>query len=339
MSSDPRSGAPSSDPEAGGAVVAGSGAEPPLPRETTSDLPTLIRARGATLLDALELHLPGAREHADGAASYAFAAAVEIGAGRRSAESIRETARLHEIGKIYVPTSVLAKGAEELDQKKRALLESIPANGAELARGAGIPGEACAWIGETGERRPERERRRADPARVADHPRRVRLRCRPQCGGARVWAAAARRSDRRASGRGGPRARPTRGRRPGGDAGSRRRPRLGEPSGEGRLTWRNPRSLGSWIRRSGDLGQHPVHPLGVQLPQQQLRPRLVRYPEGNRLRDYAWVSPRIPGLSHAHRAVEDLLECVEMGDAGGNRRRRVTTDRLTRRPQTIRRPR
>jgi HD-GYP domain-containing protein (c-di-GMP phosphodiesterase class II) len=152
MSSDPRSGAPSSDPEAGGAVVVGSGAEPPLPRETTSDLPTLIRARGATLLDALELHLPGAREHADGAASYAFAAAVEIGAGRRSAESIRETARLHEIGKIYVPTSVLAKGAEELDQQERALLESIPANGAELARGAGIPGEACAWIGETGER-------------------------------------------------------------------------------------------------------------------------------------------------------------------------------------------
>ena len=32
----------------------------------------------ATLLDALELHVPGSREHADGTAAYGFAAAVEL---------------------------------------------------------------------------------------------------------------------------------------------------------------------------------------------------------------------------------------------------------------------
>src|ERR687887_552217 len=79
MSWDRLSGGRSSDPEA-------------------MSVATLVKARGAALLDALELHLPGARDHADGTASYAFATA------------------------------------------------------AELARGAGVPGEACQWIAGTAER-------------------------------------------------------------------------------------------------------------------------------------------------------------------------------------------
>ena len=62
MSWDPQSGAPSSaaDPAGGGAQA---------------DPAELARANGATLLDALEDHRPGSREHAEATASYAFATA------------------------------------------------------------------------------------------------------------------------------------------------------------------------------------------------------------------------------------------------------------------------
>jgi HD-GYP domain-containing protein (c-di-GMP phosphodiesterase class II) len=113
---------------------------------------TLVEARGATLLDALERHLPGSRDHADGTASYAFAAAAQLGTGRARAEMLRETARLHEIGKVYLPRDLLTKPREELDPRERGLVDSHPAYGAELARGAGIPDEACDWIGAVGER-------------------------------------------------------------------------------------------------------------------------------------------------------------------------------------------
>ena len=73
MSWDRRSGGRSSDPEA-------------------ISVATLVKARGAALLDALELHLPGARDHADGTASYAFATAAELGLDREHAEAVREAA-------------------------------------------------------------------------------------------------------------------------------------------------------------------------------------------------------------------------------------------------------
>jgi HD-GYP domain-containing protein (c-di-GMP phosphodiesterase class II) len=116
----------------------------------TSDAePTLagrVRARGSELLDALQSHLPGSREHADGTAAYAFAAAVELGFDRSRAEAVRETARVHEIGKVYVPAGVLVRPRGELGPGDQALLDSHAAYGAQLARGAGIPAEACVWI-------------------------------------------------------------------------------------------------------------------------------------------------------------------------------------------------
>jgi putative nucleotidyltransferase with HDIG domain len=133
MSWDRRSGAPSSDPEA-------------------MSVATLVRARGAALLEALELHLPGARDHADGTASYAFAAAAELGLDRRQAEAVREAARLHDVGKVYVPAEALRRGASALDADGRSVADTHPAQGAELARGAGVPEEACRWIAATAER-------------------------------------------------------------------------------------------------------------------------------------------------------------------------------------------
>ena len=115
-------------------------------------LATLIRSRGSALLGALERHLPGSREHADGTAAYAFAAAVELGGERDDAEAVREAARLHEVGMVYVPAKVLAKPSRKLTREERALIESRFASAAELARGAGIPARACEWIGAAGER-------------------------------------------------------------------------------------------------------------------------------------------------------------------------------------------
>ena len=140
MSWDLQSGAPSSeaDPAAGG------------PGE--ADLAELARARGATLLDALEDHRRGSRAHAEATASYAFAAAVELGFEREHADAVRETARLHEVGMIYVPTAVLAAGPEQRSAEDAALIGAHPGYGAELALGAGVPQGICAWIRATAER-------------------------------------------------------------------------------------------------------------------------------------------------------------------------------------------
>jgi HD-GYP domain-containing protein (c-di-GMP phosphodiesterase class II) len=132
MSSDPPSDAPS--PPAEGAARAA------------------IAERGAPLLDALEAHLPGARRHADATAAYALAAAVELGHDRERAEAIREAARLHDVGLVYVPAAILARPAEELDDAERAQLESHLEAAYRLCRGAGIDVEACGWILRTRER-------------------------------------------------------------------------------------------------------------------------------------------------------------------------------------------
>lgn len=115
-------------------------------------LAALLRERGETLLDALERHLPGSREHADGTASYAFSTAAELGADRPSAEIVREAARLHEVGMVYLPAAVLAQSRDLLGDAEAALVASHPAYGARLAAGAAIPDRACRWIAAAGER-------------------------------------------------------------------------------------------------------------------------------------------------------------------------------------------
>ena len=140
MSWDPQNGAPSPEAE-----PAGGGA-------SEVDLAELVRVRGPTLVDALESHWPGARDHADATASYGFAAAVELGFEREHAEAVREAARLHEVGLIYVPTVVLATAPQDRDPEDLALINAHPAYGAELARGAGVPNKACAWIRASAER-------------------------------------------------------------------------------------------------------------------------------------------------------------------------------------------
>jgi HD-GYP domain-containing protein (c-di-GMP phosphodiesterase class II) len=119
-------------------------ADPSSPAEP--GLAALLRERGAPLIEALERHLPGAREHADGTASYAFVAAVAIGFDRTQCEVAREAARLHEIGLVYVPAAVLARPESARDDSEAAAVDGHYEAGYRLARGAGLPETACGWL-------------------------------------------------------------------------------------------------------------------------------------------------------------------------------------------------
>jgi HD-GYP domain-containing protein (c-di-GMP phosphodiesterase class II) len=113
---------------------------------------SLVRVRGLPLLEALAAHSPGAREHADAVAAYAFATAVELGLDRELCELIREVARLHDVGLVYLPSALAEAPRSGLLPGERAELERHPAAGAALARGAGVPEQACEWILAVGER-------------------------------------------------------------------------------------------------------------------------------------------------------------------------------------------
>ena len=165
MSWDPRSGARSS------------AAEPPADWQSGIDLADDIRGAGATLLDALESHAPGSRDHADAAASYGFAAAVELGLEREHAEAIREAARLHEVGMIYVPAAILASAPEDRRPQEKALVDAHASYGGELARGAGVPVAACDWIRAGAERFDGRGPARLAGEQVPLQARIIRVAC------------------------------------------------------------------------------------------------------------------------------------------------------------------
>lgn len=116
------------------------------PEPADPHLADLVRRRGEALIDALEEHFPGSAGHAQGTGSYAFAAAVALGIDRSGSELCREAAKLHEVGKVYVPRHVLAKAEEELTEDELIQLDSHHEAGAQLALGAGIPEEVCDWI-------------------------------------------------------------------------------------------------------------------------------------------------------------------------------------------------
>jgi len=141
---------------------------PAVPDGDPAALAALTRERGAQLLDALEEHLPGSREHAESTGAYAFAAAAGMGLERASAELYREAAKLHEIGRLYEPTGAQAAGlsGEGAQQEAQPAApggegragasadapRDTHAAGAALARGAGLPAEICEWLEAAGER-------------------------------------------------------------------------------------------------------------------------------------------------------------------------------------------
>jgi HD-GYP domain-containing protein (c-di-GMP phosphodiesterase class II) len=102
-------------------------------------------------VQALDQRLPSSREHADATASYAFAAAVQLRLDRDACLLVREAARLHEVGKLYVRTELLARPTAGLAPGEREEL-AAQAAGYRLALGAGVPERACELILQAGER-------------------------------------------------------------------------------------------------------------------------------------------------------------------------------------------
>ena len=128
---------------------------------------------------ALEHHSQEAREHAEGTASYAFATAVEIGFGRAQSEAVRAAAMLHGAGQNYAPTAVLAEAESGRYPADEEAFEAHYEAGYRLARRAGVPEPVWGWLLRARERYdgagPEGLAGRADPNRIADHPRRLCL--------------------------------------------------------------------------------------------------------------------------------------------------------------------
>ena len=53
---------------------------------------------------------------------------------------------MHEVGKLYVPAELLFAPPADLSEEGREQLAGYPVHGHALARGAGVPDRACAWI-------------------------------------------------------------------------------------------------------------------------------------------------------------------------------------------------
>ena len=134
MSSDRPGDAPSAPPER------------PARARPELDLAGLLRLRGGPLIDALDDHLPGARDHAEATASYAFAGAVGLGFDRAHSEVAREVAVLHEVGLVYVDAELAAKPAADRSAAEQDAWDDHYESGYRLARGAGIPEHVCGWL-------------------------------------------------------------------------------------------------------------------------------------------------------------------------------------------------
>ena len=114
--------------------------------DTNASLVATMRTSGTPLLEALGEHAPQAREHSEATGSYAFALGAELGFDRNRCELLRELAKLHEIGQIYIPASVLEKPAADRDIAETAAFETHYEAGARVARGAGVDDEASDWL-------------------------------------------------------------------------------------------------------------------------------------------------------------------------------------------------
>src|SRR5262245_60012966 len=109
-------------------------------------LAELVRLRRAPLLEALDAHLPGSRDHAEATGSYVLAAAVGLGHDRATAELCRETAKLHDVGMVYVPAELMRTPFDSWSAADRDVFDAHYEAGARLALGAGVPDDVCDWL-------------------------------------------------------------------------------------------------------------------------------------------------------------------------------------------------
>ena len=183
MSSDRPNAAPSSPPE-----------------RAPGTSPRCCACAAAPLVEALERHLPGAREHADGTASYAFVAAVALGFDRAQCEVAREAATPARDR----PRLRAGRGRRQARARARrsrdAAFDAHYEAGYRLARGAGIPERVCGWLLRARERFDGRGPEGLAGGRIPIESRLIRAACVCQTALARPGLrASARRSGSRSS--------------------------------------------------------------------------------------------------------------------------------------------
>ena len=93
------------------------------------------------MIDAQQLHT---RDHSENVAAYTVAIAQALGLGRDRVVKLRRAAMLHDIGKIAVPSAVLAKPGR-LTEDEFALIREHPVVGGMMLSHAGLAEEAT-WI-------------------------------------------------------------------------------------------------------------------------------------------------------------------------------------------------
>ena len=92
----------------------------------------------------LDARLPGGIGHSERVASLARRLAIAAGWTPRNAERLAETARLHDIGKVALPDTLIVK-AGPLSEAERAQLHRHPSTGARMAAEV-LDDEQLAWL-------------------------------------------------------------------------------------------------------------------------------------------------------------------------------------------------
>ncbi len=91
-----------------------------------------------TILAALEVKRPAVAAHCRRVAAYGVQLATHYGLPYEMIETIRVGSLLHDIGKLMVPTHILAKPGRLTEQEWRSL-QSHPEQGFEMAQQLGFP--------------------------------------------------------------------------------------------------------------------------------------------------------------------------------------------------------
>jgi putative nucleotidyltransferase with HDIG domain len=95
-----------------------------------------------TLFTALRVKRPFVAEHTHRVSVYAVRLASQYGLARETIETIETGARLHDVGKLLIPLSILHKPGR-LRQREWLELKSHPDLGVELAERWGMSPEVC----------------------------------------------------------------------------------------------------------------------------------------------------------------------------------------------------
>ena len=144
----------------------------------------LLRERSTAAMESLSATVD-ARDaytagHSRRVQQIALAIGTELGLSPDELEPLGHAALFHDIGKLAVPDAILLKPSR-LDAEEWALITRHPDDGASIIERLGflndaVPGDPPPPRALRRPRATRTARRRGDPARRADHPRRRRVR-------------------------------------------------------------------------------------------------------------------------------------------------------------------